>query len=337
VSEQESPQVGTAIARIAPELDQFARLGTWLAAAESDKKDPATLGAAASLRFFLAGELGLSPLAASELSMIRGRLVVSAKLVRALARNKGYKVVPKGENETSCTAALLDENDNEIGTYTYTTAQAEDAGLLPGKEGSGWVKSLDRMLWARASKRVVDDYAPEISLGLLSEEEAEEILVVPSPSEGDEGQAGDSMPPGGAAPSDASPPESSATTGPAEPDQPDQPDQPPEEGEVMSDDNQRKHFWALVRTDLKPWPAPAPAADWETYARMKMAEWYEGKQSITELSYDEAAELLNAMRNRLKEMQEAGPPPEKPDVDVEPEPEDEPPRGPLPDDQPIPF
>jgi hypothetical protein len=35
------------------------------------------------------------------------------------------------------------------------------------------------MLWARASKVVVDDYAPEVSLGLVTKEEVEEIEAVP--------------------------------------------------------------------------------------------------------------------------------------------------------------
>jgi hypothetical protein len=158
----------------APELDAIARLGTWLAASEVEHPDAKQEGAAAALRIYFARELGLSPLAASELSVIRGRLVVSAKLLRARAAQYGYRVIRASGDETSCTARLVERESGEVvGESTFTMEDARRAGLV--KDRSGWKTHPARMLWARASKFVIDDYAPEASLGLVLEDEAAEI------------------------------------------------------------------------------------------------------------------------------------------------------------------
>jgi hypothetical protein len=171
---------GQALARVAPELDTFARLGKWLAAAESGDKTPEALGAAASLRFALANQLGLTPFTAFELSFIKGQPYVSAKLIRALANQAGYRVLRQDDSAESCTAVLVKiDTGEELGRTTYTMADAKTAGLV--RDGSGYKTNPARMLWARASKRVVDDYAPGISLGLMTEEEAVEVEAVELP------------------------------------------------------------------------------------------------------------------------------------------------------------
>ena len=68
-------------------LDDLARLGAWLALSESGASDEKARGAAAALRLYYAAELGLPPLAVAELSVIKGRLFVSAQLMRALAEH----------------------------------------------------------------------------------------------------------------------------------------------------------------------------------------------------------------------------------------------------------
>jgi hypothetical protein len=161
---------------VAPELDGIARLGRWLAASEVESPNEEQRGAAAALRIYFARELGLSPLAASELSIIRGRLVVSAKLIRARAASYGFRVERDDtSNETKCIARLLDRHSGEIiGESTFTMEDAKRAGLVRDK--GGWKTYPARMLWARASKFVVDDFAPEVSLGLILEDEAVEIV-----------------------------------------------------------------------------------------------------------------------------------------------------------------
>jgi hypothetical protein len=153
-----------------PELNRLARIGEWLAYTESGKKG----GPEAALRLFYAQELGLPKLAATEMDVINGKVRANAKLLRALAVRAGLRVVElEGNNATSCTASLIRvDTGEEIGRRTYTIEQAQTAGLA---SKDIWKKHPQRMLWARASKQVVDDYAPEVTLGILSEDEADEI------------------------------------------------------------------------------------------------------------------------------------------------------------------
>ena len=175
--------------REATPMDTLARLGQWLAYAESDSTDMKAKGAAAALRLYYAQELGLSPLAASELSVIKGRLVVGAKLLRARALEAGYRVVPRDASDTACTAVLVDKRTGEeLGTCTYTIEMAKRAGLV--KERSAWVTHPQRMLWARSAKFLLDDYAPQVTLGLLTEDEAAEVAGRPAqPADGDDPSA----------------------------------------------------------------------------------------------------------------------------------------------------
>jgi len=155
------------------QLAELRTLGYWLALAESGGSSEKERGAAAALRFYFARELGLPPLAAAEVSVIRGRLTVGAKLLRALAARQGYKVArAEGSDATSCTAILL-RGGQEVGRYTFTIDQAKQAGLV--KPNSAWDSYPERMLWQRASKFVLDDYAPDVTLGIWSDDEAAEI------------------------------------------------------------------------------------------------------------------------------------------------------------------
>jgi len=161
-----------------PELEKYRQLGRWLSLAELDEDTAESKGAAAALRFALAAELGVNPTAAlTELSFIHGRLNLSAQLVRALADRDGYRVKRVELTPEYCTAALIDKATGEVlSEVTYTMEDARAAGLI--RAGGGWTKSPQRMLWARASKRVVDDFAPAVSLGITTPEDQAEIDAV---------------------------------------------------------------------------------------------------------------------------------------------------------------
>ncbi len=165
------------------DLNRAARMGMWLAAAESGSKDPNALGMAAALRMAYANSLGLPAHAASEVYVIKGNLSLSAKLCRALAHQHGLRVIKKAESPDSVTAAVVDGHGKELGETTYTLTQAKKAGL----SGTNWQNNPDRMLWARASKRVLDDFAPWVTTGVMSVEEiAERFPDEPVPFDGDE-------------------------------------------------------------------------------------------------------------------------------------------------------
>jgi hypothetical protein len=168
------------------DLDTAARLGLWLAAAESNSNDPNARGMAAALRISYAHSLGLPAHAAQEIHLVKGNLTLSAKLCRALAHQHGLRVVKADEKADSCTAVVIDlATGHELGRTTYTLAQAHKAGIdKPSSSGkpSNWTVYPDRMLWARASKRALDDHAPWVTVGVVGAEEAEEMLGAPLPA-----------------------------------------------------------------------------------------------------------------------------------------------------------
>src|SRR5262245_47292645 len=165
-------------AELPPDLARLRTLGWWLSLAESKADTPEVRGAAAALRFYYAEQLELPPLAATELSMIGGRLVMSAQLKRALVERDGYRVVKLESTAETCTAALVRVATQEIlGQATFTMEDAATAG--PVRKGASYETHPARMLWARASSFVVNDYAPGVALGILTQEEAAEIPLEP--------------------------------------------------------------------------------------------------------------------------------------------------------------
>lgn len=167
--------LGAAVAVRAPdpEYDRLARLGEWLAAAEGKPGDRQA-GMAAALRLFYTRELQLPPFAVAELSIIAGRLVVSADLLRALAQKAGYQVVRVEQSPTHCVAAVLDAaTGEELGRAAFSIQDAQQAGLI--KDKSAWKTYPQRMLWHRAAKYAITDTIPAVALGLLTEDEAVEI------------------------------------------------------------------------------------------------------------------------------------------------------------------
>ena len=159
-------------------LDDLARLGQWLSWAESGATDERSLGAAAALRLYYATELGLTPMAAAELSLIKGRLVVGAALLRALARRAGYRVTRLTSDHQACIARITDTRTGELlGEAEFTLDDAKAAGLI--RPSSAWTTHPKRMLWARASKNVINDFAPEVALGMILDDEAAELDAHP--------------------------------------------------------------------------------------------------------------------------------------------------------------
>ncbi|HKE79032.1 MAG TPA: hypothetical protein VKB54_06975 [Solirubrobacteraceae bacterium] len=173
-TEQQQKSQALIPARDDADIQRIARLGQWLAASEQRDPTPAEQGAAAALRLWLAQELGLPLRAASELSMVKGRLVVSVQLLRALARQAGYRVERVELDDEHCTAAVIRaDNGAELGRATFTIDDARRANLI--KDRGAWETYPQRMLWARAAGWAIKDTIPEVALGLVLHEEADEI------------------------------------------------------------------------------------------------------------------------------------------------------------------
>jgi len=153
-----------------PALDELARLGTWLALSESGSNSEKAVGAAAALRLYYAAELGLPATAVAELSVINGRLFMSAQLLRAMAEREGYRIFRTDANGNTCTAVLF-KDGKELGRATFTLDDAKNAGLA---NRGAWKTHPARMLWARASKNVIVDFAPGVALGIALDDEVQE-------------------------------------------------------------------------------------------------------------------------------------------------------------------
>lgn len=163
------PTAGNELVVRTSQLDELARLGTWLAALEGGSHDPKSLGAAAALRFYYAQQLDLPATAVAEMTVINGRVFMGAQLLRALAERRGYRVIRKDASDETCTAVLLNAAGEVLGEATFTMEQAKHAGLV--RERSPWKTHPGRMLWARASTNVIRDFAPAVSLGIGEESE----------------------------------------------------------------------------------------------------------------------------------------------------------------------
>ncbi len=166
----EQTTTSTDLVPVRDSLADIARLGSWLALAESGEQSDKAKGATAALRLYYARELGLPPTGAQDLAMIHGKLHIGAQTYRALARRHGYQVFKVDVSDTACTAVLVDPNGQEVARETFTLEQAKKAGIAKPK--SAWETHPARMLWARASSNVVRDYVPEVGLGVGVIEEA---------------------------------------------------------------------------------------------------------------------------------------------------------------------
>ncbi|MBI5885289.1 MAG: recombinase RecT [Deltaproteobacteria bacterium] len=117
-------------------------------------------------------ELGLAPMQSlRSMSFVKGRLVMSVQLQLALARQRGVKVVKIDEKDGYCGVTL--ERQGEEVSCAYTLQDARKAGLV--KQDGNWDKYPKQMLRWRAIGDALRLLAPDLVMGLLSQEEAEGI------------------------------------------------------------------------------------------------------------------------------------------------------------------
>lgn len=142
-------------------------MGLYLAAAESKSDSPRAKALAGALRIAYAEHLGLPAHAAQDIHVIDGGLQLSSRLKRALAHQHGLRVELVSEDAESCTAQIVEiATGKPVGQpVTYTLEMAKRAGTA-GR--NNWQKHPDQMLWARASSRALDRYAPWVTVGVTS-------------------------------------------------------------------------------------------------------------------------------------------------------------------------
>jgi RecT family len=107
--------------------------------------------------------------AMQNVAFIDGKPVADATFQRALASRSGYTITFADVSRKAATAIVIYGSD-EVGRATYTW---EDGQLAKLTEKDNWKKNPEDMLIARATTRALKRYAPDVLLGIMTEDEIE--------------------------------------------------------------------------------------------------------------------------------------------------------------------
>jgi hypothetical protein len=123
-----------------------------------------------------ARELGIPPMLALNggIANIQGKLEISARLMNALMRRAGIKIVIRESTDEKCTLTGSRSDSQDLATVSYTIQDAQRAGLV--KSGGGWTKFPKDMCFARAISRLARQIAPDIIGGCYVEGEIRQLI-----------------------------------------------------------------------------------------------------------------------------------------------------------------
>lgn len=137
----------------------------------------------------VAARLNVDPLALfPQLYVVHGTPAMASKFKIQLANQRGpfegcIRFEMFGEPGTAgrgCRAYAKYRGEDRYAESVVTMETARRAGWLT-KSGSWWNISPDKMLRYRAGGWLVDEYCPEVSMGMPSMEEAMDFQVIPAP------------------------------------------------------------------------------------------------------------------------------------------------------------
>lgn len=137
----------------------------------------------------VAARLKMDPLALfPQMYVVHGTPALSSKLKIQLANQRGpfeggVRFEMFGEPGTigrGCRAYAKYKGSDSLAEVTVNMDTAKRAGWL-AKSGSWWNISPDKMLRYRAGGWLVDEYCPEVSMGMVTSEEAEDMAQVIQP------------------------------------------------------------------------------------------------------------------------------------------------------------
>lgn len=119
-------------------------------------------------------EMGLNPIQAmTSINVIKGKITLSAGLLAALIKRAGYKYRVLKHDDTICEISMKDPDGEELGTTSFSMADAKRAGLT----GGNWARYPKNMLFARCISNAARFHAPEVCLGVYETSEMQEIQV----------------------------------------------------------------------------------------------------------------------------------------------------------------
>lgn len=118
-----------------------------------------------------ARELGIPPMQSLNggLNIINGKVEISARMMNALIRKAGHKLITKECTETQCIIEGIRGDTGERQESSFSVAEAQKAGLV--KPGGGWTKFPKDMCYARALSRLARQlFSDVIGIGYVEGE-----------------------------------------------------------------------------------------------------------------------------------------------------------------------
>lgn len=133
--------------------------------------------------------LGLDMFEALEnISVINNKTSINGALASALVERSGLLVDKSheytGDNEARKCSVTVQRKDRKPATWSFTIKEAKQAGLYPGKQGSGWSNYPDSMLYWRALgfcyRREFSDVLQGMYLTEELVDEVPEVRIIPA-------------------------------------------------------------------------------------------------------------------------------------------------------------
>lgn len=109
-------------------------------------------------------------------AFISGKPVIDATMQRALAKRAGYDVTVEVGADSATVG--VSQDGKEIGKSTYTMADAKLAEL---DKKDNWRKNPKAMLVARATAQTMRWYAPDVMVGVFTEDELDAPIDILTP------------------------------------------------------------------------------------------------------------------------------------------------------------
>lgn len=122
-------------------------------------------------------EIGIPPIQALQnIKPIKGQLTLSARLLMALAAAKGRVTWEVVESTDQKCEIIFTRPGWKPLKETFTIEEAKKAGLV--KADSGWANYPKDMLFARCGSRGIRRIAMDLTLGMYSTEEMQDVITV---------------------------------------------------------------------------------------------------------------------------------------------------------------
>lgn len=160
------------------DLNEVLTLGKTLAASGyfSDAKDAAQ----AAVKVLAGSELGIGPVASmTGIYIVKGRVTMSANLMAAQIKRSGKYNYRVASMANDLVAIVFYEGKDEIGTSSFSKADAEAAGLWNSSDP--WRKTPRNMLFARAMSNGARWFCPDIFSGPVYTPDELDVSIEPAP------------------------------------------------------------------------------------------------------------------------------------------------------------